>query len=296
MFTSTPPLLAYGKKKHISLLLISERAMCEDVRALEVGKLVLLSEEKTGDEEGFPTIYKYQAASHVVQEVLDCYSAEQQLAAEPLLLRQSGQIVGVYGFTDPLTQCLFTLTYGQMAAEQQRALYLNLQKHSGLQRMTEEQTGGDLSDLLYLFRTGQEGFAFRATGILGRLGRLEYLPVPYYSEDLGEMSEEEWLAFLEALQRFCGHDLLLLDLSDAVRGLPAILRACSRRLLLSRDTVVHRRQKEALEKEWGLEAREGTQWLIPPVPEDPREGKWYLESLPQTTLGAYIRRHVDVRE
>ena len=33
----------YAKQKHIELLLISERAMCEEVRNLKVGKLILLS-------------------------------------------------------------------------------------------------------------------------------------------------------------------------------------------------------------------------------------------------------------
>ena len=290
MFTSTPPLLAYGKQKHISLLLISERAMCEDVRALQVDKLVLLSEEREDGEEEFPTIYKYQAAAHVVREVLDCYSAQQRLADEPVHLQSSGQIIGVYGFTDPLTQRLFTLTYGQLLAEHRRVLYLNLQKYSGLQQMTEEQTGGDLSDLLYLFRTGQEGFSFRASGILGRIGALEYLPVPYYSEDIGEMSGEEWLSFFEKLQLFCGHDLLLLDLSDAVRALPTILKQCSRRLLLTRETVVHGRQRSLLEKEWELDDLRETWWLTPPVVDDPRQGRWYLESLPQSVMGAYIRK------
>ena len=43
-FTSVENLIAYGKQTHIELLLISGRAMCREVRDLDIGKIIILSE------------------------------------------------------------------------------------------------------------------------------------------------------------------------------------------------------------------------------------------------------------
>ena len=43
-FTSVENLIAYGKQTHIELLLISGRAMCREVRDLDIGKIIILSD------------------------------------------------------------------------------------------------------------------------------------------------------------------------------------------------------------------------------------------------------------
>ena len=46
-FTSVENLIAYGKQTHIELLLISGRAMCREVRDLDIGKIIILSKGYT---------------------------------------------------------------------------------------------------------------------------------------------------------------------------------------------------------------------------------------------------------
>ncbi len=47
-FTSVENLIAYGKQTHIELLLISgPGAMCREVRELDIGKIIILSEGYT---------------------------------------------------------------------------------------------------------------------------------------------------------------------------------------------------------------------------------------------------------
>ena len=68
MFTSTGPLLELAEKTKIALLLISERAMCDAVKARDVGKLILLSEKPGVVEDSVPRVYKYQAAAGIVRD------------------------------------------------------------------------------------------------------------------------------------------------------------------------------------------------------------------------------------
>ena len=73
-FTSVENLIAYGKQTHIELLLISGRAMCREVRDLDIGKIIILSEGVHPPElDQYPSVYKYQSSSDVLREVMACY-------------------------------------------------------------------------------------------------------------------------------------------------------------------------------------------------------------------------------
>ena len=90
-FTTVESLIAYGKNIHIELLLISQKAMCRQVQELEIGKIVILSEGVHPPElDRYPSVYKYQASSDVVREVMACYGAEK--AVTPVAEEDYGDI------------------------------------------------------------------------------------------------------------------------------------------------------------------------------------------------------------
>lgn len=289
VFTSVASLREYAERKPIELLLISERAMCDEVRDLRVGKIILLSEGQN-DETEYSTVYKYQSSAQVVREVLDCYSAE-RIAAQAAVdtRKKKGKVYGVYGLFDPVRQMLFTLTLGQILAESRSVLYLNLQKHTGLMNLTGEEAEMTLSDLLYFYRQKKRGMLYRLPGMVRQIGRLDYIPVPFFSEDLGEFSGEEWSGFLEALREMEGYDVLLLDLSDGLRGLPDILDICTDLFFLSDEDEFSLEKRRLLEKELESGNRVRPQWLAPPAVDGIRRERWSLEALPDSYMGEYIR-------
>ncbi len=292
MFTSVPPLCEYAERKQIELLLISERAMCDEVRNLKVGKMILLSEGNKEETE-FPAVYKYQSSAQVIREVLDCYSAERiaaQAAAD--IRKKQGKITGVYGLLEPARQMLFSLTLGQILAESQSVLYINLQKYSGLMSLTGEEAEMTLSDLLFFYRQRKKGMFYRLPGMIRQIGRLDYIPVPFFSEDLGELSGEEWRGFLEELRNMDSHDLMLLDLSDGLRGLPCILDLCTELFFLSEEDAFSLEKRQMLEKELESENRVRPQWLTPPPAEEIREGQWFPETLTDSAVAEYIRKAI----
>ena len=84
-FTSVENLIAYGKQTHIELLLISGRAMCREVRDLDIGKIIILSEGVHPPElDQYPSVYKYQSSSDVLREVMACYGAEKKTVADQI--------------------------------------------------------------------------------------------------------------------------------------------------------------------------------------------------------------------
>ena len=84
-FTTVEKLIAYGKHTHIELLLISGRAMCREVREMDIGKVIILSEGVHPPElDQYPSVYKYQSSSDVLREVMACYGAEKKTVSDQL--------------------------------------------------------------------------------------------------------------------------------------------------------------------------------------------------------------------
>ena len=106
-FTSVENLIAYGKHTHIELLLISGRAMCREVRDLDIGKIIILSEGVHPPElDQYPSVYKYQSSSDVLREVMACYGAEKKTVADQIaVLKKTTEIIGIFS---PLGRCLKT--------------------------------------------------------------------------------------------------------------------------------------------------------------------------------------------
>ena len=71
-FTSVENLIAYGKQTHIELLLISGRAMCREVRDLDIGKIIILSEGVHPPELDASIAYSAPDCRSVAWNVLVC--------------------------------------------------------------------------------------------------------------------------------------------------------------------------------------------------------------------------------
>ena len=153
-FTSVENLIAYGKQTHIELLLISGRAMCREVRDLDIGKIIILSEGVHPPElDQYPSVYKYQSSSDVLREVMACYGAEKKTVADQIaVLKKTTEIIGIFS---PLGRCLktsFALTLGQILAKERAVLYLNMEEYSGFEELMGKGFAHNLSDLLYYVR------------------------------------------------------------------------------------------------------------------------------------------------
>ena len=166
-FTSVENLIAYGKQTHIELLLISGRAMCREVRDLDIGKIIILSEGVHPPElDQYPSVYKYQSSSDVLREVMACYGAEKKTVADQIaVLKKTTEIIGIFS---PLGRCLktsFALTLGQILAKERAVLYLNMEEYSGFEELFEKEYPYTLSDLLYFVKQGSTGITTRIFSI-----------------------------------------------------------------------------------------------------------------------------------
>ena len=214
-FTNVESLIAYGKMNHIELLLISQKAMCRQVQELEIGKIVILSEGvHPPDLDRYPSVYKYQASSDVVREVMACYGAEKAVAPAVFpVLKKTTEIYAVYS---PLGRCLktsFALTLGQILAKERAVLYLNLESYSGFEELLGKKFPANLSDLFYYVRQGNENLIHRMNGMIQTVNNLDFIPPVRTPSDIRTVDWEDWERLLQEIVLHSSYEVLILDLS-----------------------------------------------------------------------------------
>lgn len=80
-FTSPEVLMDFARNNEIEILLISDKAMKEEIRNLPVRQIIILSEgvHSPGLDQ-YPTVYKYQSSDKVIREVMACYGVEHEVS------------------------------------------------------------------------------------------------------------------------------------------------------------------------------------------------------------------------
>lgn len=300
-FTSADTLCAFAAERPIDILLVSERAMTEQVRQLSVGKRMMLSEglseipgreEEAQKEEDCAKIFKYQPSSQIIREVMDCYAAEQSALNPAAGGKKEFRLAGVYSPSGCPGKILFDLALGGYLARSGRVLYLNLDPLSGLEEAAESlgvgAPGRTVSDLVYFSRRKNGHLFYFLEGMIQTLGNLDYILPASFPEDLRDISAEEWKTLFCSIRDHTDYSVLLADFGDGLESLPDLLRECSELYLpvgpdrVSGFCLAHFRK---LMKRAGM--REDEPWMhviVPPSWEDAQEDLAFT-----VTQGAYYR-------
>ena len=229
-FTTVESLIAYGKNIHIELLLISQKAMCRQVQELEIGKIVILSEGVHPPElDRYPSVYKYQASSDVVREVMACYGAEK--AVTPVAFPVLKKTTVIYGIYSPVGRCLktsFALTLGQILAKEKAVLYLNLEEYAGFEELMGKGFSQNLSDLLYFVRQENGNLIYKMNGMIQTVNNLDYIPPVRTPEDIRGTEWEDWENLIKEIVSHSSYEVVILDIGGAIDGIFQMLDMCNR--------------------------------------------------------------------
>lgn len=224
-FTDTERFCACAGKSPPGLLLISRQDMNEQVEALGVPCVVLLSEEKIQEEAGHKQIYKYQSAESMLREVMEYYT--RNIGMEPgTRSLEKLDIIGVYS---PLGRCgktLLSLTLGQILGEEKEVLYVNMEDYSGFPDLMGGKGEKSLSDLFYEIRCRKEGGAGLLDGLVLKGGQMDYISPALSWEDIRAVSFSEWSEFFYMLEKETRYQTLILDIGNGCRELLRILELC----------------------------------------------------------------------
>lgn len=294
-FTSPQILCEFAKTHPVEILLISDKAMCEEVRRLQVGKLIVLTEGVHNPElDQYPSIYKYQASDNVVREVMDCYGAEKAARESAPAWKRQADVIGVYSPVGRCQKTSFALTLGQVLARDRPVLYLNMESYSGFEQLMGEVWERNLSDLLYYIRQEDANIVHRLGGMVQTVQNLDFVPPALAPMDIQCTGAGDWLKLIDSLVRESAYETLILDLGDCVQELYQILDACTRIYVPVRGDAVSTAKLEQFENLLQMWDYGGVlkkiQKIRPPFYSTNRTGRNYVEELVWSELGDFVRQ------
>lgn len=294
-FTAVENLIDYGKHTHIELLLISGRAMCREVRELDIGKIIILSEGvHPPDLDQYPSVYKYQSSSDVLREVMEYYGTEKKTASNTFpVLKKNTEILGVYS---PLGRCLktsFALTLGQILAKNKAVLYLNLEEFSGFEELLEKGFAHTLSDLLYYVRQDNQNLLHKMNSMVQTINNLDYIPPVQMPADIRGITWQDWERLLHMIMHDSSYEVVVLDIGSGIDENFQLLDLCKRIYMpVLADTVSQCKiaQFENLVRIWDFpQILEKTVKINPPFHMISAPSASCIEQLVWSELGDYVR-------
>ncbi|MBD5544122.1 MAG: hypothetical protein HDR01_07780 [Lachnospiraceae bacterium] len=229
-FDNPEKLAAFSKENPIEILLIGESMKDDAPVSLKTGQILYLCEENKEEKESCPYVYKYQSGTAIMKKIIALYAEgeDQKIIAAAGSKKRNIEIIGVYS---PIGRCLqtsFSLILGQILAKKKRCLYLNFEAYSGFSMLLEKEFNHDFMDLMYFLKEGSGKFVYKLASMVDSIGSLDFIPPAVSFLDILEMEGEKWKLLLEELERSTDYEVVILDLSDHVRGLFEILERCSK--------------------------------------------------------------------
>lgn len=295
MFTSSGVFLEFVKEHRVELLLISEKAMCDEIQEQKIGQILILSEGVAPEGlEKYPSIYKYQSSNQVIREALACYGEKQQGAVKMLQTgKRKVEILGVYSPVGRTMKTTFALTLGQILAKNKAVLYLNLEEYSGFEYLLEHTYEQTLGDLLYYLRQGAANLMMKMSGMVQTMNNLDFLPPVLSPGDIQQTSLEEWLQLLQEIVDYSAYETVILDMGDGVSELYRLLEQCNRVYMPVRTDPMSQAkisQFESQLKAWKcIQVLEKIQKIKLPYHRTIHKGAGYLDDLVWSELGDFVR-------
>ena len=295
-FTNVESLIRYGKNHPMEILLISARAVCNEIKELPINKIVILSEGESLESlnlEEYPSVYKYQSSDRLVAEVMEYYAASGQTARILPDFHHRTRLIGVYS---PISRCRktsFALTLGEVLAETKHILYLNMEAFSGFEKLMGTSSRLDLSDVFYFYRQHDGNLIYRWPSIVQTFHNLVYVPPVTVPSDLEEIEMEEWAGLLKEITTTMEYDGIVLDIGSEMRNVPELLGLCDRIYMPVRDDLFSSAKlaqfDSFLERTQDQRLQEKITRVHPPAQVLLREGRDLVQQLVWGEMGNFVR-------
>ena len=227
-FTNVESLVAYLRENPVELLLISADAMCDEIGELDIGKIVILTEgNKPSEFVDYSGVYKYQASSDIVREVMACYGAEKSiLPVKSPILKRGTELIGVYSPIGGCLQTSFALTLAQIIGKDRSVLYLNLEEYSGFEESTQKKYTHTLSDLLYFAKQGDINLTAKMNGMIESMGSVDFIPPVQSPEDIRGSRWQDIERLLGEISIHSNYDTIIIDVGNGIDEVFQLLEMC----------------------------------------------------------------------
>ncbi len=293
-FTNIDSLLEFGVRGDIDILLISDKAMCDEIKELPVENVIILSEGVHDPRlDQYPSVYKYQSSDQVIREVMECYGEEVLEAASQPAAGKHVEFLGVYSPLGRVLKTSFALTMGQILARDRAVLYINMEEFAGFESLFHRKFEHTLSNLLYYIRQGNSHALYQLAAMVETVNNLDFLPPVATPLDIWETTFKQWEQLFQELEAHSTYDVIILDFGQGADGLYRLLDYCKKIYMPILDDAISQGKIEQFERMLCMwkqqELLDKIQKIRPPFHSSYGDSTDYVEQLVWSQLGDYVR-------
>lgn len=226
VFSGEEKLLSFVEAEEAAILIIAQSCYSQEIRERGYKPVLVLNESERYLDDEVPNVSKYQSMQTIAEMIVKLYAEHGTVL--PAAIRH-GSPLTILGFYSPVSRCLQTtmaFSMGEQLSRTGGALYVNMECYPGLDFLD----GGkeNLMDLLYYSECAKEKFSSRLQLCVQSVNGLDVICPGGGFTELQEIRPAQWQGFFDMIDQVTEYRYLLLDLSEAVRGLFDILRRCGR--------------------------------------------------------------------
>ena len=170
-----------------------------------------------------PSIYRYQSADRILDEIMAAY--RRRAGEQP----EDGLSARIYGVYSPIRHCFkssLSIALTQVLSEKGRSLLLNFEDLCGHRMLVCGPDRIGLSDLLYSYLT--DGSVDRLTEAAESTAEGDYLPAAVRPEDVRQTEPDVFRQVISRIAEEAGYRYIVVDLGDALTDPLPGMKACDR--------------------------------------------------------------------
>lgn len=240
----------------------------------------------------YPAVYKYQSVENILREIMYYYSEQADETEYFTGIHKDNRVIGVYSPIGGIGKTTFALALGQVLAENQNVLYLNLEECSGFKEFLGA-SHWNLSDLIYFLRQQKAPFLYRLNSMVQKWDRMDYIPPCEFYTDFQQITVEEWQQLLQLIRTQSSYDFIILDIGNILGNEIDLLRQCDGIYVPVRQDVISQSKigqwMSGIRILGNMDVLEKIQKLELPADDMIYGSREDFSMLPQQKLGSFIR-------
>ncbi|MDO4620620.1 MAG: hypothetical protein Q4B09_08380 [Lachnospiraceae bacterium] len=305
-FTDPEQLRIFLLQHRAAIVLVSEKDCKEEIREWTGGSVMVLTEQRRGRKPN--SVFKYQAASEVMRDVMRLYGAEEESRSDASYVREepgSGFLkrrVRIIGVFSPIGRCMktaFAMALGQCLAAKKPTVLLNMESCPAYEEIMHTEYETDLGEAIYHIRNEERHPASRILPLMQSIGDMDYLPPFRSMRELCAVSEEEWEQLIGVLEHASTYESIVLDLGEIPLMMPGLLQLCDVIYMpVRQDYTAKAKIRSFLERPLQEDGKDSAVQIGDVIEERlrrltlsddvlPLSGDRWFESLPYSRLGRY---------
>lgn len=291
-FTEESKLKIYEENNKIDVLLCAEDIAEISASDYKANAIYVLSDYNYVREgERFPSIFKYQSAESIINEILQHFSKGNKNIK--VIKQGNTEVIGICSAVGGCYKSTFALALALYCAKQDNTLFISFDPFYSVPEFNKEESMDNLSDIIYYLKQSNLSIPVKIKSVIQRKQNLDILTGVAHWIDLYDFTVEEARSFLVEIMEHMSYQTIIIDIGGFGVNAMELMSGCSSIYVPTRGNNYYEREKD---KEWKRQIKFiGGEHVLEriediEVPYDSRlDGNYYgFDALKEGVLGEFI--------